>query len=196
MTVYKGALVAAAFMTASCTPSMSGSGPTGSALPEKSAAPGSRPPSRVVGCALASGRYSSPRTTADIVVGPLLFPGAKNMADSSPEAFLGGEVPQDRYGNYFVKVAVVVKADSAVTIEIDRSAQSYVMLHTQRSPEGGEGAVTFQGCSQFDVAWAGGFLLKGRTRACVPLAIFVDGEAAPRALTVSLFNGPCPKSTG
>ncbi len=199
VTVHKAVLVAVALMTAGCTLGSSGSPgrhPTGSTFTESPVVPSSHPAARVVGCALASGRYTSPRTAADIVVGPVLFPGAKNMADSSPEAFLGGDVPRDRYGNYFVKVAVVVKADATVTVAIDRPAQSYVMLRTQRSPEGGEAAVTFQGCSQFDVAWAGGFLLKGRTRACVPLAIFVDGEAAPRALTVSLFNGPCPKSTG
>lgn len=124
VTVHKAVIAAVALMTAGCTPGSSGSRPTASTFVESPAA-SSHPAARVVGCALASGRYTSPRTAADIVAGPLLFPGAKSMADSSPEAFLGGEVPQDRYGNFFVKVAVVVKADSAVTIAIDRSARSY-----------------------------------------------------------------------
>ncbi|WP_267593429.1 hypothetical protein [Carbonactinospora thermoautotrophica] len=158
------------------------------AVPPLAPAAGAAANPRVLTCQRWGHPDPTPPGPDDLIVGPVRYPSLRRWQSMRPEDYGAGP------DLGFYKVGTVVRAGAAtVTVTVAAPARSYAALSHPATEEGDE-AVTYQACPGTDTAFVGGFRLKGgRVRACVPLEIRVPGEAEPRQVTVSLFNGPCPQ---
>jgi hypothetical protein len=131
-------------------------------------------------------------TDQDLVVGPLSYGGL-----SDGRLFSDGVLP-DAEGVRFFKIGPQLLLDHSATVTIGASAQSFAGIRTESGPAEGFSSVTYTSCSADSVAsdvlggwWVGGFTLVGRSAACVPLEIQIDGESDIRRLELSLGEVAC-----
>jgi len=181
----------AAVMLAAC-----GETETKRAAPEPvaAAAPTPRPHGVVEDCSSRSeasfpGAFADP---ANVVVGPLVLVGADYTPPDTIRGFGGNKFP------------VLLRAGHRATVALDRddAGLGYGPLPqgVELSPEDGHPVVTFVACrdgrpsgSRVDgspVTFWSGFVLT-RSPMCVPLAVWVDGEAAPRRVTLRMGVRRC-----
>ena len=70
-----------------------------------------------------------------------------------------------------------------MTVAIGEAALAYAGIKTERGPAVGYSSVTYTSCAASTTSsgpggvwWVGGFTLVGRSSACVPLEVQVQGE--------------------
>ncbi|MDA8301283.1 MAG: hypothetical protein M0005_06990 [Actinomycetota bacterium] len=149
---------------------------------------------RVFSCADESSIYPQVQqrpAAGDLVIGPLLIPGAKRSATGSPSSH-----PAYRdHGVTGYKVGFVpLQMGSMVTVTVGAKARSRVVL----DPEflaGGVVAATFRSWSR-EPGFSFFFpqiiaFTNGRTRGCVPLTVRGGDQARAYHATLSLFAGRC-----
>ena len=116
--------------------------------------------------------------SANLVVGPLAMIGAAEFTPASVVRRFGGQ-----------KYPLLLKAGHSVMIEVPAGARTFAGLGYGPLPQGeitlerahprvtfiAEGPVTF---------WSGGVVANAPH--CVPLDVFVDGDAAPRRVFIAL----------
>ncbi|HYU83843.1 MAG TPA: hypothetical protein VEK80_03470 [Kribbellaceae bacterium] len=127
------------------------------------------------------------RTSDDLTVGPLTYPHARSLASMPPP-----DNARRADGVYVYKLGTIVSAGATVTVTVAPQARSYAALDHPDAPQGGDLAVTYQGCPDHDTGFVGGFLLKKQSRACVPLDVRIRGQDQVRRIVISFFNGTCP----
>jgi hypothetical protein len=125
---------------------------------------------------------------ADLVVGPLRFPGLIHGFDSTRS------VP-DSNGVTFYKVGVQLPAATTATVTIGGPARSHVGIRTESGPPAGYTSVTYSSCSSADPSayfwWVGGFTVIGGTETCIPLDVRVKGEDSVRKITIPMNSTGC-----
>lgn len=129
---------------------------------------------------------------ANLLVGPLAMIGAAEFTPASVVRRFGGQ-----------KFPLLVRAGHSVTIEVPTSARSYAGLGYGPLPQGeitlerAHSRVTFIACKDDSGStaegpvtfWSGAVVVK--TPHCVPLDVFVDGDAAPHRVFIALGTR-CP----
>jgi hypothetical protein len=127
---------------------------------------------------------------ANVVVGPLVLVGA---------AFTGADTIREFGGNKF---PALVRAGHRVTVALPADMRGLAGLGygplpqgVELSPEDGHRAVTFIACPLWASSgsvtfWSGAVL--ARAPRCVPLAVWVDGEPAPRRVALRMGIRECP----
>jgi hypothetical protein len=104
----------------------------------------------------------SPRP-GDLAAGPLIIPGAKQMAHGNPELF-------GQHGSY--KVPFIVEMGETVTVTIEPPAADLVDIDNPYSPIGGVTSIIYHSCAHQPGFYAQSIVfLHGRSRGCVPLAV-------------------------
>jgi hypothetical protein len=143
---------------------------------------------RSVSCAEGYALDAPSVSSTDVVVGPLRFPDLR-------EAFLKNAAltAPNYHGRYFYKTGPQVQAGATVTVAVSPSASSFASLVSAFSPDGGDQAITYHSCSntKYGTWWVGGFLLRDRSSACVPLLVTVAGESQVRRITVAIRVKRC-----
>lgn len=128
--------------------------------------------------------------TDDLVIGPLRYPGLRHGYSAYLEPLTKPNYPG---GGYFYKVGPELAAGATATIQIDPSASDYAALISADSPQTGDQAITYHSCakSKHGTFWPGGFILHGRSTACVPIRITVADESAVHRVVIALPAGAC-----
>jgi hypothetical protein len=158
-----------------------------------------RPSAKSVGCSARSdGTFNRAfDRRRSIIVGPLVFAGARIAADEEPATIR-------RLGNWW-KSPALVRQGHSVTVAVARPPRQRAGLlyrHQDRTVRAADKAITFKACPRNvrndSVAdgrrvtfWSGGFIAS-RIPACIPLDVWVDRKRAPRRVLVSLAAGECP----
>jgi hypothetical protein len=131
---------------------------------------------------------------ANLVVGPLAMVGAAEFTPPSVVRRFGGQ-----------KYPLLVKAGHSVTIEVPAGARTFAGLGYGPLPEGeitlerAHPRVTFIACEEGSGSsaegpvtfWSGA--LVANEPHCVPLDVFIDGEAVPRRVFIAL-GVRCPRT--
>jgi hypothetical protein len=134
------------------------------------------------------GRSMPGRPSAtDLVVGPLSYGGLLAFADRSDAPGEAG------HGDYFYKSGAQLKPGAVATVAIASQASTYAGLVTETGPESGFRQVTFHSCpgGEFGTWWVGGFVLRGRRTACLPIDITTGSSITTKRVVVSLGGGSC-----
>jgi hypothetical protein len=140
---------------------------------------------RLLTCTMAASNQPLSPQPGDISAGPLSYPDAR-MTLASAESRPVVE------GMTFYKQGTFVRDGSTVTVTIAGQARSFALLQSVGHPSG-DLAVTYQSCPSGGASsWIGGFNLKGRTAACVPLDVAIDGENVIRRIVIPAGGGTCP----
>jgi hypothetical protein len=126
----------------------------------------------------------------DLVIGPVRYPGLRHGYSAYLEPLTTPNYPG---GGYYYKVGTELAPGATATVEIDSSASDYAALLSMYSPQAGDQAITYHSCaeSEHGTFWVGGFILHGRSTACVPLRITVAGESTVHRVVVALPAGAC-----
>lgn len=133
------------------------------------------------------------RDSANLVVGPLAMIGAGEFTPASVVRRFRGQ-----------KYPLLVKTGHSVTIEVPAGARAFAGLGYGPLPQGeitlerAHPRVTFIACEEGSGSsaegpvtfWSGG--LVANAPHCVPLDIFVDGDAAPRRVLIALGDRCVP----
>ena len=116
-----------------------------------------------------------------------------------PGAFTGADTVREFGGNKF---PALVRAGHRVTVALPADMRGLAGLGygplpqgVELSPEDGHRAVTFIACPLWASSgsvtfWSGAVL--ARSPRCVPLAVWVDGEPAPRRVALRMGIRECP----
>ncbi len=133
-------------------------------------------------------------TAGDWILGPLSYPGYADGRVPPPDA----RDAVDTDGIRFFKIGTRLIPDHAVTVTIGEEAQTYAGIKTERGPAVGYSSVTYTSCDASTpssgpggVWWVGGFTLVGRSSACVPLDVQVQGERDIRHVHLLIGNSSC-----
>ncbi len=127
-------------------------------------------------CAAARQAQAEPSSSDDLIFGPLryagLAPGYRTV-DGRPN-----DPGPD--GLTFYKIGAEMSAGAEATVGIGESARGYAGIVVENGRDGGYSQVTYRSCADLPPDtmnwWVGGFVLRGRDSACVPLDIAVPGE--------------------
>jgi hypothetical protein len=126
----------------------------------------------------------------DVGFGAGYFPQARRLATRNPPDSGRGA----RLSGY--KLPPVVYPGATVTITIDRGARTYVVQQNPWSPPQGSQAVTYRACLHKRGFFPQSFrFTDGRVRGCVPLDVRVEGQRETNRIVLSLFAGPCTRSS-
>ncbi len=126
----------------------------------------------------------------DLVAGPLRYQGLAGGYD----LYQGLPATVDSDGIAYYKIGVELEPESEATVAIGGSAREYASILVENGRPEGYAEVTYRSCS--DTApdtvtwWVGGFLLRGRDSACVPLEITVAGEET-KTFNIGFPTGAC-----
>jgi hypothetical protein len=178
-----------AIAAASCRPSRNDS-PGHPTPPTKGSRPGSQLSPRLLTCQ--QGIRAEPGVTNafDLVIGPLTYPRLLlGFSDDPPLT-----TPNYPGNGYFYKVGPDLDAGGIATVAIDAFASRYAGVVSSYSPDAGDQAITYHSCPQTRTGWVGGFVLRGRTTACVPIVVTIAGDPVVHRTVVSLGAGPCQQS--
>lgn len=124
----------------------------------------------------------------DVVVGPLSYSGLKaSGADPIRE-------PNSDNGGYFYKTGAQLRSGVSVTVTIADEAADYAAIVTESGPAEGSRSVTYQSCTTPSTGgfwWVGGFLLRNRNSACLPIDVTTPGDPNVRRVVIALGAGNC-----
>jgi hypothetical protein len=133
----------------------------------------------------------------NLASGPLLLVGA---AEPTPEAVVLAHDGQ--------KFPLLVKAGHEVTVELPREVRETAGLAYGPFPDElvrvsqAHDSITFVACNRGEssgssaggpVTFWSGFVMT-RVPTCLPLDVYVDDEASPRRVVLSLGKDPCPSA--
>lgn len=129
----------------------------------------------------------------DLVIGPLVYQGAVLAYQGTD---LPGTPPSpDADGLTYFKTGAEVPPETIVTVSVGATARSSTGIVRGNGPAAGYSSVTYRACpakkQHGRVWWAGGFSLVGKTSACLPSEVRVEGESDIRKVSVSLVVDPC-----
>lgn len=134
-----------------------------------------------------AGGAGRPDAATDVTIGPLTWRGLRGLATGDQHAH--GVQNSD---GWHYRVGPDIAAGAVVTVTVG------VQVRARAGLEYGSGygdapapAVTFHSCPAAPTSFSGGFFVAGDGRACVPLDVRI-GDAAPRHVVISFFNGRCP----
>ena len=169
-----GALVTAAAALSACTtaPTLA---PTPAPAPSSSRSVAASPSgSAIVDCATSrpvAEDSPPPSAASDLIIGPLVYPGLARgyRYESAPQA--------DENGIRYFKIGTHLAPRATATVSVGPSATQWAGILTENGPSTGYSSVRYESCpGATDVWWVGGFTLKDRVTACLPLNIVVNGD--------------------
>lgn len=128
-----------------------------------------------VGCDAAR-QQAAEAAKNDLTFGPLSYPGLARgypTIDGKP-----ADVGPD--GLAYYKIGTYLDAGAEATVSVDAEARDYAGIRTEGGRVGGYSQVTYQSCTKLPADtvnwWVGGFLLRDRDSACMPLDVTIPGE--------------------
>jgi hypothetical protein len=124
----------------------------------------------------------------DLVVGPLSYGGLLSFADPANRPGVQAD------GSYFYKSGAQLTPGATVTVTIAPAASAYASVLTEYGAPQGYRQVIFRACpgGKHGTWWVGGFVLRDRRAACLPLDIASGSSPTVRRVVVSLGRGHCP----
>lgn len=120
-----------------------------------------------------NGLSTAPDRAGDLRIGDLSYVDAQDWARKPPPKNV-----RQADGSYFYKVGVTVHNDAVITVSIAPAARRFAAIVTTGGPPEGFHTVTYVGCEDRNPAFVGGFLLKGRDRACLPATEYPHARTA------------------
>lgn len=129
-------------------------------------------------------RFPTPR---DVVVGPLSYAGFRY--------YRAHPIQDPNWGSgYFYKSGAQLRPGESVTVSILGAATKYAAILTESGPETGSRTVTYRSCTETGPTgywWVGGFLLRSRNAACVPVKVTSTSEPTKHRAVISIGAGDC-----
>ncbi|PII84742.1 hypothetical protein BMH32_13250 [Leucobacter sp. OLJS4] len=141
-----------------------------------------------------------PTGIADLIIGPLSYGAAAEgirTADGRPAA-------PGPDGIAFYKIGTRLALGASATVAIGDPARAYAGIRTEQGSDGGYSSVSYEACAPGDpritgddapapvgVWWVGGFLLRDRDSACLPLEITVGDDPTVHRVDLALPAGAC-----
>lgn len=127
-----------------------------------------------------------PSTASDLIVGPLDYPGLAN-------GYLYESVPQvDHDGMRYFKIGTHLAPRATATVSVGPSATQWAGILTESGPPTGYSSVRYESYPGTTyVWWVGGFTLKDRTTACLPLKIVVNDDGEEHDIVIPIGEVDC-----
>jgi hypothetical protein len=125
--------------------------------------------------------------SGDVAIGPLSYAGLKYYRAHAAE--------RPNWGSgYFFKSGAQLRPGVSATVSIQGRAAKYAAIITESGPNRGSRAVTYRSCSKSGPPgywWVGGFVLRDRRTACVPVKVTSSLGPTEHRAVISLGAGDC-----